>query len=745
MTDNAANAAKSARPGSGSKAFDGALSKGGGHHGGDSSSSVNKEVAKELTSPEGNRRISGKSEGVKTAGSSPVRDARTNSKLAEQIGGDLTFAPLLTEYGRSNLASVAMGEKKSAQIKPGEPCGEKQTHFGAGPEKKEQGGEKQSKPDYFAFSGASKDEAKLDPKKSIAELLAEPSMKGKLRIAENPADPNDAARIADRLKPGETPNIKVVYSDESNNPNKPQPDIIVKKDGTVHVVNDHEKNPDKEICVVVERKKGETDAPPAAQQKAVDELVDYLGTRLSEKYPYPSKTNADGTLTKQVPITDQQNLLSDQVEKKFGNGRAPELPNLPPPPEVPQQVRDTSDSMNRVAGSGGSRSFSRDGVDSSFPRRDVPQPFNESNGVAGVKDALASINKGTHETIRNRADGHRQVGRYGLSDNHFGGWLEDILGVDLGDPPDMNKLRELLKKDPELRKKLSDAMAKQAKGGADGKGTKVPQEFADKFAVGADGNFKNQQFIDNFLNFGDKLKGGGQMGSVDVNQYLPKELQDVIAQDRIQKFAHEMGIADPNKMKPEEAGRVGVAMYLGRVPTQNEMADPSYQKYAKDFSNMYEMSRARQSGLGDINVSDANGKMLALSSGKVGQQLWAQGKYRNVVEGGNLGCAASVTEVLQDAGFSYASSAGVGNLTDQLMARGWKKMPVQYAQPGDVVYGHRGNLHAGGGNGHIGVVGENGTVYHNSSRKTTWSHDNLNSVFTRRFGSNTYVLRPPSA
>lgn len=730
MTENAPAARPAART-----HFSGFRSSGessigsGGSVGGDSS--VGAEVGSELTSVTGNRRFSMRDRSsVKTADTTTVTDPRTRSLLTEQIGGEMSFTPINTEY---TLAANQLADKKNA--------GRFQTS-----DARNQTTDGKGEQNLYQFSGNTSEAGKFDPKKSVAELLTDPSLKGRLRIADEPANPNDATRIADKIGPGEQPKIKVVYQDQSDSANKPQADFIVKKDGTIQVVNDHERNPDKEICVVVERAKGETGEPTAAQKAATDGLVDYLAQRLSDKFPYPQSTSPDGQITKKVPIEDQQNLVSDNVEKKFGNGNSPEVPNLPKAPDVPQDVRNISDGMNRTQGSGGSRSFGRDGVDSSIPQRDVPQALNESNGVAGVKDAVASVFKGNNDTVRKRSDGRNQVGRYGLGSGHFGGWLGDLLGLDLGDPPDMEKLRELLKNNPELRQKLAAAMKKAQQGGQDGKGTKLPEGFADKFQVGQDGNFKDQKFVDDFMNFGDKLSGTkGDITGQDVNQFMPKELQDIIATDRVQKYATDMGVQDPNKMTAQEAGKVGVAMYLGRIPTQQEMADPSYQKYATDFSNMYQMSRARQSGLGDINVSDANGKLLALSNGMVGQQLWAQGKYRNVVQGGNLGCAASVTEVLQKAGFSYASSAGVGNLTDQLKARGWKQLPVSQAQPGDVVYGHRGNLHAGGGNGHIGIVGENGSVYHNSSRKTTWSHDNLNSVFTRRFGGNTYVLRPPTA
>lgn len=723
MTENAPAVRHTARTHFGGFRSGGGEISSGSPAGSDAGGSVSAEVGGELTSLTGNRRFGLRSERIAKAETTPIRDARTSSLLAEQIGGDMTVTPLNGEYNSIYSAASQLGKKKPADQTAAQTSD-------------------RSDPNLYAFNGGKTEAGKFDPKKSVAELLTDPALQGRLRIADQVANPNDAARIADRLGPGEKPSIKVVYQDHSdNNPNKPQADFIVKKDGTIQVVNDHERNPDKEICVVVERAKGETDAPPAAQQKATDELVDYLAKRLTDKYQYPQGVGPDGKPLANVPIEDKQNLVSDNVEQKFGNGNKPEQPSLPQAPDMPQPARDMSDAMNRTAGSGGSRNFDRGAVDNNYPQRDVPQAVNESNAVNSVKNAVASVFRGENDTVRKRSDGRHQVGRYGLGSGHFGGWLGDLLGIDLGDPPDMAKLQELLKKHPELRQKLAAAMKNAAQGGKDGKGTKLPEGFADKFQVGADGNFKDQKFVDGFMNFGDKLSGTkGDITGAEVNQFMPKELQDIMATDRVEKYARDMGVQDPSKMTKEQAGVVGVAMYLGRMPNQQEMQDPSYQKYASDFANMYQMDRARATGLGDVNVSDANGKITALANGMVGQRLWAQTKYRNVVEGGNLGCAASVSKVLQEAGFSYADSAGVNDLAAKLQRHGWQRVSVNQAQPGDVIYGMSGARH-----GHIGIVGPNGIAYNNSSRTGQWTAGTVSGTFTRRFGGATTVLRPPDA
>lgn len=127
----------------------------------------------------------------------------------------------------------------------------------------------------------------------------------------------------------------------------------------------------------------------------------------------------------------------------------------------------------------------------------------------------------------------------------------------------------------------------------------------------------------------------------------------------------------------------------------------------------------------------------------IGERLWALTPFKSVVRGGRLGCAASVSEVLQRSGYDYAHHAAVGGLERQLMNNGWTKAPLSQAAPGDVVVvGRSRGWRAGGGSAHVGIVGENGTVYHNSSSRGQWIKDNLQARFGR--GLETFVLKPPA-
>jgi len=137
--------------------------------------------------------------------------------------------------------------------------------------------------------------------------------------------------------------------------------------------------------------------------------------------------------------------------------------------------------------------------------------------------------------------------------------------------------------------------------------------------------------------------------------------------------------------------------------------------------------------------SDRTNSITQAARDSVGQQLF------KFIPGtpGRLGCAASVSAALNKAGFNYAKHAGVAGLSQILQRNGWTKQDgLQNAQPGDVVViVRRSGWENGGGGSHIGIVGENGKVYHNSSSRQQWIEDSLQRVFGG--GIQRFILRPP--
>lgn len=121
-----------------------------------------------------------------------------------------------------------------------------------------------------------------------------------------------------------------------------------------------------------------------------------------------------------------------------------------------------------------------------------------------------------------------------------------------------------------------------------------------------------------------------------------------------------------------------------------------------------------------------------------GQQLWAQTDMAGVCENGNLGCAASVSAVMNQAGIDYIHSAAVVGVVEQATNKGWTQSDdLSTAKPGDIIYGNNG-----GNDQHIGIVGTDGQLWSNQSSSGTWEHDN--GYIASHFGANAHVLKAPA-
>jgi hypothetical protein len=582
-------------------------------------------------------------------------------------------------------------------------------------------------------------EAKINGATSVGDLLKRTGSDA--IFVDKQSDANDSLHAADKLKPGETPKISVVYQNQDTNvnPPPPQPDFVVKKDGSIQVLHNPETNPDANIVVQVERDPGQTGDPTPEQKESLNGLVPYLADRVANSPAYQA-VSPDG----KVAIEDKQNLVDDKVEAAIENNASkPPIPDASTPvPDVPPAAGDASGRMNRVGGSGGGHdSFSPSG-DGAMSSRDGQAPAPDvTPPVQAVEDtisALAGVKDKAHpyDNVAQRSDGSYGVGRYSMNQFNIGSWLGDMFGVDLGDPPDPAKLAALLADLKAHPEKMKAAMNKMAQDG------KVSKDFAGKFDPAK------------FSDFLGKLDGKhGAMTAKDVHDNLPKDLQESIAKDRIEHYAKGMGIDTSKDLGDKDAGKLALAMFLGRTPNQTDLTNPESQKYQDTANNMYKLAMAGQFGSDRIDVSEANGHVVAAASGDVGKQLWAQTPWANSCQGGNLGCAASVSKVLQDAGVlgRGEGSAGVLDLASLLEHKGYQKIQItdkSQFHSGDVVYGSKGS---GSGNSHVGIIGEiqNGQVweYDNSSSKTTWQHRTLEQggsfVPGGRFGRNLYVLRAP--
>lgn len=589
---------------------------------------------------------------------------------------------------------------------------------------------------------------KLDPKLKQADLVQAGLIK------DGTAHTSDKDYQA--LKPGETPKISVVYEnkDAHTNPPPPKPNYIVDKQGNITMVHNPEGNPpDGQVVIQVQRDKGDVAKPGQQQQDAVNDLVNYEGSRIAAQYAnqLPDVQTQNGPI-KQVDINDPQGLVADNVAKKFGDKLSPSDLKDPgqAPPVVPPDVSDTSDRMNRVGGSHGSTTVPREsspgrqegdtstpaGIDNMIPPREVPAPPSENKHIVSLKDSISALfhpdQTEPYSTVRERPGMGYQVGRYGIGHGFSMFGLAAMLGIDLGNPPDFSKLQEYLAQHPDALQNAMQQYADRLNKDADAKhlpaddklrqAAKNMSDFATKLG--------DPQFQQGFTKFLSDLKGGGDPITKDrVNQFMPKELQEALAEAGIKNMAHQMGI-NSDKMSAADAGKLALGVALGRVPTQEDLNNPQMQQYLSAGGNMYSLADARQQSLGDINVTDAQGKIVANAANLLGQSLWTR-----YMSNGNLGCAASVSTVLQRAGFSYANSASVQGLEQQLLSHGWHRSSGP--QAGDVVCGYGGTS-----SGHVGIIGQ-GTSYDNHSSTGKWSQDPIG-----RWASgwrDVHYLAPPSA
>ncbi|CAN5583138.1 hypothetical protein BH11CYA1_BH11CYA1_26170 [soil metagenome] len=147
------------------------------------------------------------------------------------------------------------------------------------------------------------------------------------------------------------------------------------------------------------------------------------------------------------------------------------------------------------------------------------------------------------------------------------------------------------------------------------------------------------------------------------------------------------------------------------------------------------------------SISD---KIVACAQAAEGDQLWLN--HAGATQNGRLGCAISTSEVLSQAGLDIKKETGAFALANQLQGRGWNRIAVSQASPGDVIYGVKpGTVQgSGGGNAHIGIVGEreNGKlmVFANVSKTGRWTHETASRGFSpNRFGDQIWAFTPPQS
>ncbi|PZM81756.1 MAG: hypothetical protein DKT66_16325 [Candidatus Melainabacteria bacterium] len=218
---------------------------------------------------------------------------------------------------------------------------------------------------------------------------------------------------------------------------------------------------------------------------------------------------------------------------------------------------------NRMGGSDGVN-MPRESTDriGSFNSRDVPRQLNESEKTMATKDAIAGLfkpdEKAPYETVRRHPDGQPRVGRYGFSGRQINNWLA---GLDLGDPPDPEKIAELIKQG------------------------KLPKGF-------------NAASVAKLKGMADKMDKGEAPSKDDMKSLLPKDLQEHMATSITDGFKQQLG---------ENPGAITAAFMSGKAPgeiTQADLSTPEARQLMDAGQKLYDVSTMRQ------QTSSSNGERV---------------------------------------------------------------------------------------------------------------------------------------
>jgi len=415
--------------------------------------------------------------------------------------------------------------------------------------------------DHYQFSGAAKVWDGTGAPDAIAPLPGENNMR---RFDQRRA-PKDLAKVpgvgfVDKTSPEgdrqfetrpetdkSTPKISVAMQDLQN-PESQKPHFVVKKNGEVEMRGDPEKFNSKDIQVVLEREPGDLN-PTAQQKRAADELVRYLSDRIRNKYPDAAQNG--------VELNDKDDAVSASTE------RANKLRPPAAEQDMTPQTRAAVGQANRMGGADGVN-MPRESTDriGSFNTRDVPRQPNESEKAFATKEAIAGLfkpdEKAPYETVRRHPDGHTRVGRYGFSGRQINSWLA---GLDLGDPPDPEKIAELIKQG------------------------KLPKGF-------------NANSVKNLKAMAEKMDKGEAPGKDELKSLLPKELQESMATSMTEGFKQQLG---------ENPGAITAAFMSGKAPgeiTQADLTTPGARELMDAGQKLYDVSMQRQ------QTSSSNGERV---------------------------------------------------------------------------------------------------------------------------------------
>ncbi|HEY9730585.1 MAG TPA: hypothetical protein V6C89_01650 [Drouetiella sp.] len=433
-------------------------------------------------------------------------------------------------------------------------------------------------------------------------------------------------------KPPEQPEIVVQYGDKKGQPapGQPQPDFVIRKDGSIEVHHDFEANPHGKVVVQMERSEGQLDPRQnpdyARQMQAQADLLKYLQGRLQNTHP---EARANG-----VGLNDAQNLVPDAVQKSIGAHKTNSIGK-----DFSPETQHAVENLGRFKGAGHG-SISRQAADGYFPKREVPYQQGETNSAAAFKDTVAALFQADkdhpYETVRRTRDGGHAVGRYGLTKHHISNWLA---GLDLGDPPDPAKIAELIKQG------------------------KLPQGF-------------NADSVKQLQNLANRLgDGNSNITGDEINRTLPKELQERIATDLSKQYTED------SHGDPSTAALAWLKGKRVNELTPQDQSDAAGMQIKDAAQKAYSLATGRQ-------MSQA-GDRIEFKDGGDGSPLGIQIAHRaqNVAESmGSVGyCKKGVRQALEPFGIHLQGSYAKDSAQQLASNPRVKEVSTSDLRPGDVL------------------------------------------------------------
>lgn len=176
-------------------------------------------------------------------------------------------------------------------------------------------------------------------------------------------------------------------------------------------------------------------------------------------------------------------------------------------------------------------------------------------------------------------------------------------------------------------------------------------------------------------------------------------------------------IATPGWKAPDAPPRTSAENPNGTTDNNN--------KPGEDTLKSMEKSMESYEGRDDINQGQEN--ILDAAKEAVGKDLWKGTKWEGSVNGGKLGAAVSVSEVLKSSGVTDAvDSASISGVEDQMKKAGFFEKDSKDGNPGDVIVYQPDPNNPSKRIGVLGDPNEQGkpTIYQ-MDRNGKWSHHEM--------------------